>query len=186
MEQNGTGPDDDDHYYCCCSVQSRTPSSSSSFCSHHHHTLSRPSPSLCLLLRAFRQFHHHLLRKATAQSPRNQPPRPPAQPHRRPRRCPLPPPRVLSGLKAGKGSQKSQTARHLLHATRDPVLVSSAPTQKLMFAIGSPLRHRLEAEKEPSHWHLRTAIQDWSCCATRSLHRRLGLSLGAFAEQSLG
>jgi hypothetical protein len=25
--------------------------------------------------------------------------------------------------------------------------------RQLMFAIGRPLRHRLEAEKEPSHWH---------------------------------
>lgn len=62
----------------------------------------------------------------------------------------------------------------------------SAPEPQLMFVIGTRLGHRLEAEKEPSHWLPRTAIKDWSSRATRSCHRPRGLCLGAFAERSLG
>ncbi|CAI9632318.1 unnamed protein product [Alternaria burnsii] len=41
--------------------------------------------------------------------------------------------------------------------------------RELMFAIGRALRHRLEAEKEPSHWHPRSPL----LCPIRSIRASL-------------
>jgi hypothetical protein len=92
-----------------------------------------------------------------------------------------------SALSPAAVASKANRALHAVEADDTRILLRSSTRfvnrrpshrrlRKLLFAIGSALRHRLEAEKELSHWHLRVCfhrtepLQRWELYFVSCLH----------------
>ena len=131
-------------------------------CEWHPRALHRPPPSASCVLSlhclATPALPSVCRRGRPVKSPRNQPPLPA---HRQ----------SWPVAKAVRlfDAVRTDEARRLLQPSMRYVIKRSLRPRlwESMFLRSAPLRHRLEAEKEPSHWHLRVCFSPRRAASSR-------------------